>query len=336
VRLRALLVLAATVTGLPMTAQAVSDDRVFAFAEANYPALFSGTSVKGVQPPYNCRFYPVSGNYLAVDSSGNIAMLGPASGGSIQDFGPNLGFERNILDWESSLVSRQVCSANATLSFGVQSTPYRLCYRNLPPGWSCGSGGVGHQVADYMAFGPGYTHAASHASADACPAGSTAIDLGGDRAGSWQTVTPTLINSGLDMTDVLWDGQRFLGIGSRYVLHSTNGVNWTQAQAPATGVGTLNSLATSGSTRVEVGNGSGGASTLLRSSDGLSWQPVTPPATAKASLNRVIWAGGQFVAVGGSHHILTSPDGQTWTKRTAPPGTDVTGNIVDVAWNGLE
>ena len=49
-----------------------------------------------------------------------------------------------------------------------------------------------------------------------------------------------------------------------------------------------------------------------------------------SGLNAVVWSGTQFVAVGASGVIRTSPDGITWTTRAS--GT--TASINDIAWSG--
>jgi len=50
----------------------------------------------------------------------------------------------------------------------------------------------------------------------------------------------------------------------------------------------------------------------------------------QAALNRVIWTGTQFVVVGYSGTILTSPDGTTWTSQSSGTSAVLTG----VAWSG--
>lgn len=63
---------------------------------------------------------------------------------------------------------------------------------------------------------------------------------------------------------------------------------------------------------------------------GSIWTPRTPPVTS--SLADVVWAGSQFVAVGASGTILTSPDGITWTTRTS--GT--TSRLNGLTWSGQQ
>lgn len=317
---------------------AMSDERVFAFAEAVYPSLFAGAPVVGVFEPYRFRYYPSSGHYLAVDRDGVIALLGPVTGGAVSTVGPKLAFESAILDWERSAAPQGVCSVDAVSAFGASSTPYRLCYRRLPAGMVCSSTGIERPVADYLSLGSGYTHRITRAETAAdCPAGATAIDLGGHFSGSASKVRPTLLGSGNDITDVAWDGSRFLATTSRYVVHSTDGTQWTQAGTPASGVGELMSMAVGAQgERVAVGRASANVSTLLYSGNGLTWERIIPPAGSTGSLLRVIRAADRFVAVGAAQTLLSSADGRNWTRHAAPAGSDGTGQIVDVAWNGRE
>jgi hypothetical protein len=84
----------------------ISDARVFAYAEANYASLFAGTATSGQTTyqgnSYNYRYYPVSQNYLAVDTSGVISILGPVSGGVVSAVGPVESFRSVITTWEAA------------------------------------------------------------------------------------------------------------------------------------------------------------------------------------------------------------------------------------------
>ncbi|HEU4382130.1 MAG TPA: IPT/TIG domain-containing protein [Anaeromyxobacteraceae bacterium] len=53
--------------------------------------------------------------------------------------------------------------------------------------------------------------------------------------------------------------------------------------------------------------------------DGVTWTPRTPPAGQPAGwlLRKAFWAGGQWVAVGSSGALATSPDGAAWTPRSS-------------------
>lgn len=96
-KLIALLLLAMT-----PTAFAVTDIQVFAYAEANYPSLFTGTATAGQYQQYNYRYYPGSGNYLAVDTAGMIFVLGPFTGGVITSVGTVTDYASYITAWEAT------------------------------------------------------------------------------------------------------------------------------------------------------------------------------------------------------------------------------------------
>ena len=81
----------------------ISDARVFAFAEANYPGLFAGTPAAGQYQQYDYRYYPSSQNYLAVDTAGMIFLLGPVTGGVVAGVGAVESFRTPITTWESSV-----------------------------------------------------------------------------------------------------------------------------------------------------------------------------------------------------------------------------------------
>ena len=85
---------------LSTSAFAISGDRVFSFAEAKFPSIFTGLPTSGQFQQYNYRYYPASGNYLAVDTLGSVFILGPYTGGVLSTVGPAASFETAILEWE--------------------------------------------------------------------------------------------------------------------------------------------------------------------------------------------------------------------------------------------
>ena len=101
------------------TAIAITDNQVFAFAEANYPGIFNGTVTPGVLPPYNYRYYAASGNYLAVATSCMIFILGPYTGNVITSVGPVTDYASAITAWEASSITYMTTwhevSGNCTL-----------------------------------------------------------------------------------------------------------------------------------------------------------------------------------------------------------------------------
>src|SRR5262245_45983092 len=71
---------------------------------------------------------------------------------------------------------------------------------------------------------------------------------------------------------------------------------------------------------VAYGNGRwvivGNDGSILSSTDGAEWTAGLNPA-APAPLDDIVFGGGLFVAVGRfANTLLTSPDGQQWTRRT--------------------
>lgn len=95
--------------GTPAQTQApaaISAARVFAYAEANYPSIFTGTAAAGQYQQYDYRYYPAAGNYLAVDTAGIIFLLGPYTGGVITPVGPVELFRGYITTWESTQTIR--------------------------------------------------------------------------------------------------------------------------------------------------------------------------------------------------------------------------------------
>ena len=111
------------------TAEAVTitNDRVFAYAEANYPKLFPGTAADQQFQQYTYRYYPASANYLAVDTANVIFMLGPDTGNVLTNVGSVASFADAIIAWEalSAGVTSQngvTASADVTTQNGVTAT----------------------------------------------------------------------------------------------------------------------------------------------------------------------------------------------------------------------
>lgn len=107
--------LAITLVSLSPLAPAaeITNDQVFGFAAATYPDLFKGTFTAGVYLNYSYRFFPTTGNYLAVDTDGYISVLGPVSKGAILKVAPKASFEKAILAWEGS----KATSTGGTITF---------------------------------------------------------------------------------------------------------------------------------------------------------------------------------------------------------------------------
>lgn len=105
------------------------------------------------------------------------------------------------------------------------------------------------------------------------------------------------------------------GIGT--VLYSTNRTGWQMATGQWTGADiTYNDITSANGTWVCVGNGR-----LITSTNGVVWQKVF--IDTSWNLTSVTFAQNQFLAVGLSGVVLTSPDGFVWTKQAAPTTNDL-------------
>jgi hypothetical protein len=85
---------------------AVTNADVFAYAAANYPSLFSGAPTSGQHQQYAYQYFPSSGNYLAVDTSGEIWMLGPSTQWAMTPVGSVSSFTNSIVAWEAALTPK--------------------------------------------------------------------------------------------------------------------------------------------------------------------------------------------------------------------------------------
>lgn len=123
----------ALLLSLPAIA-AIGEGRVFGYAEANYPGLFSGTPSAGqasyLGREYSYQYYPGSNNYLAIDSSGFISILGDATDGDLIVVGSVSAFESTITVWENSAGRTGTTGADGTMSY---QEAYDACYVGTPP-----------------------------------------------------------------------------------------------------------------------------------------------------------------------------------------------------------
>lgn len=97
---------------LPSLASAVTpvlslpNQRVFDYAEANYPDLFKnqwyGGGQLGFYQQYEYRYFSASGNYLGIDPMGELAMLGPATGNVLTSVGNVADYVNDIITWEAA------------------------------------------------------------------------------------------------------------------------------------------------------------------------------------------------------------------------------------------
>ncbi len=130
--------------------------------------------------------------------------------------------------------------------------------------------------------------------------------------------------------DVLFDGTKFVAVGSYVAATSTDGINWTLG----TGMGSANynfAVAYGNSVYIAVGTASSGTTTtasVARSADGKSWGDVSPT-SGVAALNSITYGSGRFVAVGATGSIVTTTDGLHWTIDSSGTTNDL--NVVRYA-----
>lgn len=137
----------------------------------------------------------------------------------------------------------------------------------------------------------------------------------------------------------VWDGAQFIVCGMEYdfgvpgwvgcILTSPAGTGWTRRLFTGT---SLRGLAAGGGVRVAVGeNGH-----IRRSLDGVTWTAIASGTTHH--LEGVAHGGGRFVATGydpagsGNVVVLTSPDGLTWTDRSAGAGVESWQDLREIVW----
>ncbi len=92
---------ASAITDWEATQSPISDERVFAYQEANFPGIFTGTAEEGHYQQYHYRYYPGSDNYLGIDPAGEIFILGSYTGDVLTGIGNVADYRSAILDWES-------------------------------------------------------------------------------------------------------------------------------------------------------------------------------------------------------------------------------------------
>jgi hypothetical protein len=111
------------------------------------------------------------------------------------------------------------------------------------------------------------------------------------------------------LSDVMWDGSRFLVTSyDQSVYSSDDGVSWSAH--PTGGGQVLEGITWNGATYMVVGRGG----LIMTSTDLTTWTSQTSGTTN--TLMGVTWANSQFVAGGALNTLLTSADGITWTPQT--------------------
>ena len=89
------------ITAWEATQSPIPDERLFAYKEANFPDIFTGSWTEGTYQQYHYRYYPASGNYLGIDPAGDVFILGPYTSGVLTAVGNIEDYRSAILAWES-------------------------------------------------------------------------------------------------------------------------------------------------------------------------------------------------------------------------------------------
>jgi hypothetical protein len=149
--------------------------------------------------------------------------------------------------------------------------------------------------------------------------GSDVARTSADGGATWDLhlLTPSLWEN-YPFLDVVWSpsANAFVALvmigANQYAYRSSDGRTWTQiAYVPC-----LGGLAVSETGRLlATGDSLTGACVATSDDDGATWTPRTPPEGGR--LRKAFWLGDQFVAVGSSGALATSPDGASWTARAS-------------------
>lgn len=158
---------------------------------------------------------------------------------------------------------------------------------------------------------------------------------------AWNRVEPDSI---FNIAAVAFGTDGFVAVGQDGgILRSGDGQgeSWNLEVAPGTNaLPSLNDVAWRANPSLYVAVGAGG--TIATSPDGATWTQIA--SGTDQPLRAVTWTGERFVAVGRDDSggepiplVLTSEDGAGWS-RVSELGipADVTGGLVDVAWNGMQ
>lgn len=115
--------------------------------------------------------------------------------------------------------------------------------------------------------------------------------------------------------------------GTNFVSTSTDGITWTSRTVPATV--SVNLIAYGGGRFVAyTGNTT---SSIMYSTDGINWT-INSGVSFNLLTRSITYGAGLFVVSGNTRHLLSSPDGITWTSRAT--GLPTGYNYPAVFWTG--
>jgi hypothetical protein len=96
---------------------AITNDQVFAYAEAKYPKYFQGTYENKSFAQFTYRFYPDTKSYLAVDTTNVIFRVGPETGNVLTRIGSVATWRGAIIAWEAFTTNTYTGLATPLLSY---------------------------------------------------------------------------------------------------------------------------------------------------------------------------------------------------------------------------
>lgn len=156
--------------------------------------------------------------------------------------------------------------------------------------------------------------------------------------------TLSWIGNANSLNAVIWTGSKIVAVGDT-ILISPDGGSWTGSSSGTANL--LNSVSYIGSHFVAVGDDG----TIISSADGVNWTISSFSDNWKINclryfdehgaqqrtqmdynLNSVTWTGSQFVAVGNTGLILTSPDGMKWKNSISLTSE----HLHSVVWTGRQ
>jgi hypothetical protein len=146
-----------------------------------------------------------------------------------------------------------------------------------------------------------------------------------DPATSWTTRTS---NTAGDLKDIAASSSAVVAVGGDNTVHpalvsSADGITWTSRSVPSGLNVYLRSIVWTGTQFVAVGQDYSFAlstfvSVIFTSPTGVTWtRAFTGSTVAAKPLEKVTFGNGLHVAVGENGTVLTSPDGASWTVRSA-------------------